>query len=248
VAKVSSSREMVPIAYSHLKAQGAKVTVKAVQEYIFDRTNVTASPNLINDELRKLREDKEGETAGRAEVHADRISREMSPGDPLSPEQLNDEPEHNRDSVDYKAKYFELAVQHQASEEILKIYKREITTLRDTVRKQSESLARLNTYFAEQIREMAKEASVSMLKTVEDLHQQISEMQVAREADQEQWKGLRAFLMSETDRIRETETAKTQLMSRKIADLEMMVTHLTQLKNQAQDEASRLKMQIADKG
>lgn len=235
---------MVPIAYAALTSSGTKVTVKSVRNYIFDKTGVRASPNLINEELGIIRSggpaSKGSSESPLSLVRSPFISSEA---DQKTPEALGDPEER----VDYRTLYQEIQVQYAAGQEILSIYQREIAALRDTVKKQSESLARLNTYFAEQIREMAKDASASMLQTVQELHLQISEMQVARESDQEQWKGLRAFLMSETDRIRETETAKTQMLSRKIADLEMMVTHLTQLKNQAQDEASRLKMQIADK-
>lgn len=238
---------MVSIAYADLSAVGLKVTVKSVQDYIFDKTGVKASPNLITDELRSIRNGDGKEVASNNAVQGDRPFTLVTSARLVEGEVSDDQSELDREQPDYRAKYQELEVQYRAAKEILELYKREIAALRDTVKRQSESLARLNTYFAEQIREMAKEASASMMQTVQELHMQISEMQVARESDQEQWKGLRAFLMSETDRIRETETAKTQMLNRKIADLEMMVTHLTQLKNQAQDEASRLRMQIGER-
>lgn len=218
---MNETRDLVRVAFRTLNANNQNPTIRAIQAYVLATSGVKCSPNLVSEELKKLKE----------------TAADSPPRDPQGVDSHTTQP-----LVVNDPQTEELSVKLKATEEILALTRQENNELRKMVRKQSDSLASLNTYFAEQIRSMAKETIQDLATSRTEMNQQIDKLLESRKQDQEQWDGLRKFLMEETYRIRTAEEGKNELLRRKIQDLEQMVMALTQAKNAAYDELGRLKL------
>lgn len=218
---MNETRDLVRVAFRTLSANNQNPTIRAIQAYVLATSGVKCSPNLVSEELRKLKETAAGSSANDSQAMGEQAYQPLVVNDPQTEE---------------------LSVKLKATEEILALARQENNELRKMVRKQSDSLASLNTYFAEQIRNMAKETIQDLEISRTEMSQQIDKLLESRKQDKEQWDGLRKFLMEETYRIRTAEEGKNELLRRKIQDLEQMVMALTQAKNAAYDELGRLKL------
>lgn len=220
---MNETRDLVRVAYKTLIANNQTPTIRAIQAYVLATSSVKCSPNLVSEELRKL---KESAPEPQSQATMARADESQEP-----PVLVVNDPQ----SEEFNARL-------KATEEILSLARQENNELRNLVRKQSESLAKLNTYFSEQIRAMARETIQDLGKARAEMSEQIDALLESRKADKDQWDGMRKFLMMETDRIRTTEEGKNEVLRRKIQDLEQMVMALTQAKNAAYDELGRLKL------
>lgn len=238
MAKKSNTRELVRLAHKDLTLQNKKPSVRSIQAYILGVSGVSASPNLVTEELRRIEEtnlESHSINEQRPDVNSSpalSVSAHVETELPSIPSNQNTEDVHAR-----------LAV----IQEILNIKNKENAELRELVKKQSESLSRLNLYFAEQVKTMAKDAVSDLISFRQSMSAEMSTILELREKDKEQWDGLRKFLYAETERIRSDSEKKTEHLRKRISELETMNTTLTQAKNAAQDEVSRLRAVMGSK-
>lgn len=225
---MSDTRKLVRSAYFDLKNGGQKPTVRAIQAYVLAVGGVSCSPNMVVDELAKIKE--EGE----------RISLKAADAVELP------NPGEGQSIVVADPSTEELRVQLAAIAEILNLSKQENQELRTLVKRQSEALSNLNVYFAEQIKSMARDAMRDLVDARVSIQSEIDSLLKARESDKEQWDGMRKFLLQETERIRMAEQQRNQELKKKISDLEEMNLALTQAKNAAWEELGRLRLRLED--
>lgn len=233
MVKKSNTRELVRLAHKDLTLQGKTVSVRSVQAYILAASEVSASPNVVTDELRRIKE-----------------SALVDEGDASSNQSatIQDHPSHSPHSLNSRTTTPEdLNARLAVLQEILNLKNKENSELRELVKQQSQSLSRLNLYFADQVKTMAKEAVSDLISFRQSMSAEMSTILELREKDREQWDGLRKFLYAETERIRVDSEKKTEHLRKRISELETMNTTLTQAKNAAQDEVSRLRGIIGSK-
>lgn len=199
-----------------------ELTVRAIRDEVLSRTGVSCSPNLVVSVLKEFR--------------SNEVELPDTAHDPESPFGQQGQ-ENNKANQDTK----NLAPHGQSM--FLSIAG-SLPAFNESLAAQSEAIRDLNLQHSSTIKELAEDALRSLLQAQQTYLGEINKLVDDRRKDREQWEGLRKFLMQETDRIRAEESGKYEVLRKKIIDLETMLTHMTQSKNQAWEEVSKLQAQL----